>query len=67
MYGRVTELFQSLEDEPVPASRYDTSKVEGREESYRIRLSSFRVVYRVNWSEKRIDIAKIERKTDNTY
>ena len=67
MLPRVLQAFKTLERNPVPAREYQVKKVEGREDTYRIRLSSFRIVYTVFWQEGVIRIAKVERKSDNTY
>lgn len=68
MRERVEQLFNVLEQYPVPRElHYDLSKIEGREDSYRIRLSNFRVIYRVYWDEKVLRIEKIERKDEHTY
>jgi mRNA interferase RelE/StbE len=65
--NRVFELFRALENDPVPASVFDVTKLSGRVDSYRIRLSSFRVVYVVFWKERFIRIVKVERRSDSTY
>lgn len=67
MKGRVLELFGALEQDPVPYKEYDLRKLEARSETYRIRLSIFRIVYQVLWSEKTILVAKIERRSETTY
>ncbi len=64
---RVKEVFRKLESEPVPYKDYDLRKLEGRSETYRLRLSSFRVVYQVLWNEKTILVGRIERKSETTY
>lgn len=65
--ARLKELFEILRFEPVPAKHYDVRKIEGQESSYRIRLSSFRVSYKVFWEEKIIRVAQIERRDEHTY
>ena len=61
-------MFKLLELDPVPREfHYDLEKIAGREDSYRARLSSFRAIYRVYWTEKVVRVDKIERKSDNTY
>ena len=65
--ARVDRLLEKLEQEPVPYQEYDLKKLEDRDENYRVRLSSFRVVYWVRWTEKTVWIAKIERRSENTY
>ena len=67
MRGRVTQLFKRLEEVSVPYKDYDMRKIEGRDETYRVRLSSFRVLYRVLHAEKTVWIEKIERRSGNTY
>lgn len=67
MHARVKELLDYLQAKPVPAGEYDLTKVSGEEDTYRIRLSSFRVVYKVYWEKKAIGVAKIERKSEHTY
>lgn len=67
MHARVKELLDFLQSKPVPAGEYDTNKLAGEEDSYRIRLSSFRVTYKIYWKNKTIGVAKIERKSDHTY
>ncbi len=64
---RVIELFKTLEEEPVPYKKYDLKKLQGRDETYHIRFSRFRVTYQVYWAEKSIEVAKVERRSDNTY
>jgi len=65
--SRAMDALARLEQEPIPYKEYELRKVEGREETYRIRLSSFRIVYKIKWQEKIISVAKIERRSDNTY
>ena len=67
MKERVLELLKVLEEAPVPTKQYDLVKLGGREDSYRIRLSSHRMVYAVFWKDKIVRVAKVERKSDNTY
>ena len=67
MRERVITLFKVLEESPVPARQYDLLKLGGKQDSYRIRLSSYRVLYTVFPNEKIVRIVKVERRTDNTY
>ncbi len=64
---RVQELFKILESTPIPFRDYDLKKLKDEEDSYRIRLSSYRVLYRVFANEKIIRVTKIELRSDNTY
>jgi len=64
---RLRQLFIVLKLEPVPAAKYDARKVRGAIDTYRIRISSYRVVYTVEWDEKRIRVFEIERRDEHTY
>lgn len=65
--NRIRELLLELQYEPLPREKYDLKKVEGREETYRIRISYARVVYEIQWEDKIVKILLVERKTDETY
>jgi len=52
---------------PVPASEYDIRKLGGYDAHYRIRLSSYRVTYRIRKAERQIEILQIERRDEGTY
>ncbi len=64
---RANAVLKVLELKPVPADECDLKKIAGEVDTYRIRISSFRVLYRVYWEKKIIGVAKIERRSDNTY
>ena len=64
---RLLDLVGVLEESPVPSRAYDVRKLEGQDEFYRIRLSSYRVIYRVKWEEKEVDVLEIERRDEATY
>ena len=64
---RLFAVFETLEQNPVPAQLFDVRKIEGEADSYRIRISSFRILYKVFWNEKIIRVTKIERRKDSTY
>ncbi|MCL5011711.1 MAG: type II toxin-antitoxin system RelE/ParE family toxin [Candidatus Marsarchaeota archaeon] len=65
--SRVDELFTILESKPIPTADYDLKKIKGEENTYRIRLSSYRVLYKLFWDEKIIRVIKVEKRSDNTY
>ncbi len=67
IYARAIELFKTLEQNPVPAKQYNLLKIVGRADTYRVRLSSYRVIYTVFWEEKIVRILKIERRSETTY
>ena len=65
--SRVLELFKVLEYSPVPAKEFSLIKLSGREDTYRVRLSSYRVAYTVFWDEKVVRILKVEKRSETTY
>lgn len=64
---RARQLFFDLEQAPVPFKKYDLKKIKGEANTYRIRLSRFRVLYTIFHEEKIVRVTKIERRSDNTY
>ncbi len=57
---RVT--LKCLEFDPVPAKNYDVKKLEGLEDTFRIRLGKIRIVYTILWKEKAIIVSRIEKR-----
>lgn len=64
---RLKLLFEKLQENPVPAKEFDLRKVSAEEDTYRVRLSSYRAIYAVYWQEKIVRVLKIERRGDETY
>jgi mRNA interferase RelE/StbE len=64
---RLKELFEILAQNPLPAMDYDFRKIAGEDEIYRIRLSSYRVIYKIYWEEKTIFVIKVEMRKESTY
>ena len=64
---RLKQLFEKLQHNPVPAREYDLRKLAGEKDTYRIRLSSYRITYCVYWENKIIRVLKIERRKKRTY
>lgn len=67
MRDRIESLFTTLKVEPVPARPWDVKKIRGEGETYRVRVSSHRFIYRVLWAQMCIDVIRIVRRSDNTY
>ncbi len=65
--NRLNELFSVLAQNPVPVNAYDVKKMSGRDNEYRIRLSSHRVIYRVDWDSNIVRIGIVERRDEHTY
>lgn len=52
--SRIMEVFLALSNDPLPFKKLDVIKLKGYENTYRIRIGDLRIVYEVNWSEKKI-------------
>jgi len=52
--NRIREVIATLKSEPLPFRNFDIVKLRGYENTYRIRIGGLRIVYEVNWDEKRI-------------
>ncbi|MFH1443124.1 MAG: type II toxin-antitoxin system RelE/ParE family toxin, partial [Candidatus Micrarchaeota archaeon] len=64
---KLVKLFVIMKENPAPFREYDLIKLEGSGHSYRIRLSSFRILYEIYWNEKIVRITSIERRSETTY
>ena len=59
---RIYQLISELEINPVPWRKWDVRKIRGEEDVYRIRIGKYRLIYWVNWKERKIIILKIARR-----
>jgi len=58
--NRIKEVILTLKSDPIPFRKFDVAKLRGYENTYRIRVGDLRIVYEVNWDERRILIHFIE-------
>ncbi len=65
--ARVHKVADVLTVEPVPVNRFDVRKLSGFDGCYRIRLSSYRLKYFVDWDSKKIQVLEFERRDEHTY
>jgi mRNA interferase RelE/StbE len=63
-FERLREAVRRLAEEPRPEG---VRKIKGAERSYRIRVGSYRVVYKLNDNEKLVLILQIVRRSETTY
>ncbi|MFH0711930.1 MAG: type II toxin-antitoxin system RelE/ParE family toxin [archaeon] len=64
LFERISEKLEILKQNPVP---HNAKRVLGYElPTFRIRIGKYRVLYRVNYEEKRIVVVKIDKR-DNVY
>jgi len=64
---KAKKAILTLKNSPLPIKEYDIKKVEGADDIYRIRISRHRIVYRIDWSKKEINIIKIDKRNEKTY
>jgi mRNA interferase RelE/StbE len=64
---KAKKAILTLKISPLPIKEYDIKKVEGADDIYRIRISRHRIVYRIDWSKKEINIIKIDKRNEKTY
>ena len=65
--NRIKEALSLISQNPYPSQEFDFKKISGEEDTYRIRLSSHRIIYAIYHAEKTIRIIKIERRDEHTY
>jgi len=53
---RFEEAFSILKKNPIPFRELDVVKLRGYENTYRIRIGDYRIIYEVPWDEKRVII-----------
>ena len=63
-FERLRVAIRSLANEPRP---HGVRKIKGGEQAYRIRVSSYRVVYDVYDNENLVLILQVARRTETTY
>ena len=52
--NKIKDVITALKSDPIPFRNFDVAKLKGYENTYRIRIGDLRIVYEVNWDEKRI-------------
>ena len=56
----VLKLLDVLESEPVPYHDFDVIKLRGRDNVYRVRVGSIRVIYSIEWEKRLISVDRID-------
>ena len=64
---RIRKLLLNLETSPLPIREYDIMKITDAEDVYRVRISDYRVIYKIKWEKKEIDVIKIAKRDEKTY
>ena len=58
----LSAVLEALKINPVPWRDFDLKKIEGAENTYRIRVGNYRVVYFIEKEKKTIHILKFEHR-----
>ena len=56
--AKVLELLEEFKKNPLP-DNYDVKKLKGFENAYRVRVGKYRVVYKVDWDERKVFVVFI--------
>lgn len=64
---KAKKALLTLKSSPLPIKEYDIKKVEGIEDTYRLRIGNHRIIYKINWDVKEIYILKISKRDEKTY
>ncbi|MBS3054036.1 MAG: type II toxin-antitoxin system RelE/ParE family toxin [Candidatus Aenigmarchaeota archaeon] len=59
--ARIDEILKTLIIDPVPAKSCDVKKLQGMQNTFRIRIGGVRIVYAIVWKSKTILVSRIER------
>ena len=63
-FERLRSVVRRLSGEPRP---HGALKIRGREQTYRIRVGNYRVIYEVYDEERLVLILQVSRRTGSTY
>ena len=64
---RMKEFLLNLKTSPLPVKKYDLKKISGMHDVYRARISSYRIIYAIDWEKKEINVIKIAKRSEGTY
>ncbi|MBU4205134.1 type II toxin-antitoxin system RelE/ParE family toxin [Patescibacteria group bacterium] len=64
---KVKQALISLKISPLPIKEHDIKKIVGVEDTYRIRISNYRIIYAIDWKNKEINVIRISKKDEKTY
>ena len=59
---KLKTILKTLEEYPIPATKYDVKKIKGEEFTYRIRIGKYRVIYEIREESKEIRILGISHR-----
>jgi mRNA-degrading endonuclease RelE of RelBE toxin-antitoxin system len=51
--GKIKGLLLKLETNPLPARDFDIRKIKNVSDTYRVRISQYRIIYKIRWMNMR--------------
>ncbi len=60
---KIVELFKTLKNNPIPYKKFDIVKLKGYKQTYRIRLGKIRIIYQIDWIERRIIVLVVAKRS----
>ncbi|MCX9012922.1 MAG: type II toxin-antitoxin system RelE/ParE family toxin [Candidatus Methanoperedens sp.] len=64
---RAKKALLTLKTSPLPIKEYDIKKLSGEKDTYRLRISRYRIVYDIDWDNKAVTVIKIDKRDEKTY
>jgi mRNA-degrading endonuclease RelE of RelBE toxin-antitoxin system len=64
---RIKNLLLRLKTNPVPAKEFDIRKIKNIPDTYRVRISRYRIIYRIMWDTNEVYVIKIAGRNEKTY
>jgi mRNA-degrading endonuclease RelE of RelBE toxin-antitoxin system len=64
---RIKNLLLRLKTNPVPAKEFDIRKIKNIPDTYRVRISRYRIIYRIMWDTNEVYVSKIAGRNEKTY
>lgn len=59
---KIKKLLLTLKTSPLPIKKYDLKKISGTKDTYRVRISKYRIIYKIDWNGKEIKVNNIAEK-----
>lgn len=64
---KVKKALLYIKSFPLPVKEYDLKKISGEQDTYRIRISKYRIIYDIDWNSRTITVIKIDTRDEKTY
>jgi len=64
---RIKTLLLTLETNSVPAQKFDIRKIKKTPHTYRVRISRYRIIYKIRPDKNEIYVIKITQRNEKTY